>query len=450
MNKTLSKYLFYYPATLLRGEFVWKHIRAYEQMQWKSHEEILKYQATQLKKLLLHANKTVPYYHSLFKDNNISVNNIKNLDQLSQLPIITKADIVKHSKNLHSKKNFYLPSNKTTGGSTGQAVTIKKNANALARERAATWRAYNWAGIGIGDIQARFWGTPLSSKGKLLSKAVDYISNRTRLSAFNINSCSLENYYQELTKLKPTYLYGYVSMILEFANSITKKGYPTFDSLKCVITTSEVLNKDSRRTIETALNIKVFNEYGCGEVGSIAHECEHGSMHIMAENVIIEIDTSNSPDEKSGKIIVTDLHNYAMPLIRYDVGDYATLSSQTCPCGRGLPIIEKIHGRAYDIIMDIDGNKYHPEVLMYIFENLKTNNAGISQFQVIQKDASLLKINLIKGPNYHNDTEKLITERIHLDIHQDFHIDFNYVNKINREDSGKLRIIKSEIQHKTP
>lgn len=445
MNRLLSKYLFYYPVTALRGELVWKYLKEYEAMQWKNAEFIYDYQTRHLKRLLQHAYDTTPYYRQLFNEHNLSINDFQSLDQLNQLPVTTKSDIVQFSKNIHSNKKFYLTSDKTTGGSTGQAVTITKNSDALARERAATWRAYNWAGVGIGDVQARFWGTALNTRGRLFYKAVDYISNRTRLSAFNINKQSLQNYYHELTILKPAYLYGYVSMILDFAKFILENNCTHLPSLKCIITTSEVLDSNSRKIIESAFQVKVFNEYGCGEVGSIAHECEYGNMHIMADNVIIETDTSISPDGTSGQIIVTDLHNYAMPLIRYNIGDFATLSDEPCPCGRGLPVIEKVHGRAYDVIKDPDGNKYHPEILMYIFEDLKSQNLGIKQFQVIQKEIDLLEITIISDAEHNQQVEDLITLRIKNDIHPAFKTVFNYTDCIGREKSGKLRIIKSEL-----
>ena len=174
----------------------------------------------------------------------------------------------------------------------------------------------------------------------------------------------MKEYYKKLVKIRPVYIYGYVSMIKEFASFIQENLYPPIPGLKCVITTSEILDQTSRDLIETVFDVKVYNEYGCGEVGSIAHECEHGNMHIMASNLILEIDNSGQSNEYDGEIIVTDLHNYSMPLIRYRSGDYAEFSDSGCKCGRGLPIIKKIHGRAYDVVVDPSNHKHHPEILM--------------------------------------------------------------------------------------
>ncbi len=448
MNRLLSKYLFYYPVTTLRGELTWKYNKEYEASQWGDSDFIRTMQTESLKKLLHHSFSTVPYYHRLFKSNDITPEDIGGLSDLANIPITSKSDIVSNTEELRSTKKFLFVSEKTTGGSTGQAVSITKNADALARERTATWRGYQWAGVGIGDAQAKFWGIPLTKKRKFFYQAVDFISNRTRLSAFEVNQRSMEHYYQALKRLKPSYFYGYVSVIAEFARFVGERGYPPTPGLKCIITTSEVLDAGTRKLIESIFQTRVFNEYGCGEVGSIAHECKYGNMHIMAENLIVEIDTHDSPDQSTGKLFVTDLHNFAMPLIRYEVGDFATLANSSCECRRGLPLIEKIHGRTYDLIIDPDGTLLHPEVIMYIFEELKSQNAGIKQFQVIQISRDQLSITIVPEGNYDKSSEKVIQNRIQEKIHPRIKTDFKYSDHIDRENSGKIRIIKSSIAHR--
>jgi phenylacetate-CoA ligase len=215
--------------------------------------------------------------------------------------------------------------------------------------------------------------------------------------------------------------------------------------LKCVITTSEILDQASRDLIESVFDVKVYNEYGCGEVGSIAHECEHGNMHIMASNLIVEIDNSGQSDEYDGEIIVTDLHNYSMPLIRYRLGDYAEFSDSDCRCGRGLPIIKKIHGRAYDIVVDPANYKHHPEILMYIFEDIKRYDSSIKQFQVVQTDKDQLMIRLVTDTNYTDGIENIIQKMVREKVHPEIKTKFEYVEAIEREASGKLRVIKSML-----
>lgn len=443
MNRYLSKYFLYYPTTLLRGELIARHLDNANQFQWKDPKEIHQYQLEKLNVLLNYAYNNTPYYQKKLSPD---ICNLLSLNLISTLPFLRKSDLIQHATTLASKQKMRI-STKTTGGSTGQAVTLLKNADALARERAVTWRSYRWANIEIGDPQARFWGVPLQKNRRLLYAIADIVANRIRLSAFNMNEEALLNYHKALHRFSPTYLYGYVSMIHEFSRFLKQKNLRLPSSVQSIITTSEVLTDSVRHDIESNTDLRVFNEYGCGEVGSIAHECEHGNMHLMSDNLIIEIvDQDNKPSD-NGEIIVTDLFNYAMPLIRYKLGDFASTSSKHCPCGRNLPIIEKIHGRAYDIIVTPHGNRVHPESLMYVFEEFKENTGGIDQFQVIQTKIDELVINIVASPDLYKPQicEDILIKRINQTLNDTFKYHFNYVKNISREKSGKLRIIKSDL-----
>lgn len=445
MNKWLSKYACYYPATLAKGERVVYYLSIYEATQWEKPAYFTDDHIRRLNYLIDIAYDRTAHYKMRFDNSGVNPEGVNSLSDIESLPFVTKEDIASNGVSMEVSPSPLLSTRKTTGGSTGQAVTIKKNPSALARERAATWRSYRWAGIDIGDKQARFWGVPFHARDRLIYKIADAVSNRIRLSAFELNEKLLESYYHTVERFKPAYLYGYVSMIETFRDYLTEKKLQLPDSLRCIITTSEVLTPETRSRMESAFDVPVFNEYGCGEVGSIAHECEHGSMHIMAENLIVEIDTTASQDPASGEIVVTDLHNTAMPLIRYRLGDYATLSPEPCKCGRGLPVIEKIHGRAYDMIVDPDGNKYHPEVIMYIFEDIKARHDYIRQFQVIQRSRDTLEVTLVLSSSARTKTENEITRLVRTHIHSGYNVLYNYKDAIPREPSGKLRLIKNEM-----
>lgn len=441
MNKLWSSTLFYYPATLLRGENVLAHLPHYRRFQWVPPEELERYQLAQLRRVLDFAYRNTTYYRELFEREKISPRDVRDMADLKRLPPLTKSDMSLNASKLRSGKT--VVSKKTTGGSTGQAVTVLKNPDALARERAATWRGYEWAGVGVGDRQGRLWGVPIVPKSRFSSYLVDLIANRKRFSAFNVTEERLAGYYEALVKFRPAYLYGYVSMIAELAAYVRKTARPRFLGLRAVITTSEVLTPESRALIEGAFDCRVFNEYGCGEVGSIAHECDHGNMHVMSDNLIVELDTTEQWQEGVGEILVTDLHNYAMPLIRYKVGDLGTLCNEPCPCGRSLHRIEKVHGRAYDFIVDSKGAKHHPELILYIFEEIKQRGGGIAQFQAVQTDYDRLDITIVPSASYSKDAETHITTKIRANINPAINVHFRYASRIDREPSGKLRVVKS-------
>jgi phenylacetate-CoA ligase len=344
---------------------------------------------------------------------------------------------------MNSRNRFWLLTKKTTGGSTGEPVTIRKTRNAMAWELAATWRGYSWAGIEIGDRQGRFWGVPLGTKDRARAKLIDFIANRRRCSAFSFGDHDLRTYTEMLRRFRPKYLYGYVSMIEEYARYFQRNGTTPPFQLKCVITTSEVLTEYHRKLIGDVFVTRVFNEYGSGELGSVAHECEKGSLHVSAENLVVEVLNGNRPcgAGETGELVITELNNYATPLIRYRTGDFAALSDRNCGCGRSLPVIENLFGREYDTLRNHEGKLFHGEFIMYIFEEAQKRNLGIRAFQVVQADLRTFKISIVPDVNYGRATEEFISHRIRENFDRNASIIYERVHRIERTPSGKMRII---------
>lgn len=436
MNKILSKYLFYYPVTLAKGELIALYRKQYEERQWWSASALEAYQSAHFKNILMYSIENSSYYREMLSGRALE----SNTGGGSDLPTLTKADLINNLDRIRSDNTGFFATAKTTGGSTGEPVKIFKNASALARERCATWRSYEWAGVGVADRQVRFWGVPHSRSGKLTARLVDFVANRKRISAFSINNESMHKYYVDMCKFQPKYLYGYVSVIEEFARFIKSNHLEPPGSLVSLITTSEVLSDSSRTFIENVFQKKVFNEYGCGEVGSIAHECEYGNMHLMADNLHVEIDSA--PGEP-GEIIVTDYFNRVTPLVRYRLGDFATLGESSCPCGRGLPTIRKIHGRAYDIIRLQNGTRIHPEAVIYIFEGIQKQIPVFKQFQVIQTDIDSITVNIVPNLSWDESFEVTLKNRLAQALGTEFKFDVKQVDSLTRENSGKMRVVKS-------
>ena len=376
------------------------------------------------------------YYH---RDLIESVGTISSFEELKKLPLTTKKMVKKYYKNFLLSKNKLILNKKTTGGSTGEPVTIFKTNFSFARELAATWRGYSWAGIDIGHCQGRFWGVPLNMKGRVRANVIDFITNRKRISAFAFKLDDFPRYTEILRKYNPIYFYGYVSMIKEYAEYFKKrKERPPFN-LKCIITTSEVLSNKTREIIENVFQTKVFNEYGCGELGTIAHECEAGSLHLSAENLITEVIDPNK--DGIGELVITELNNKAFPLIRYKVGDFGKIINSGCTCGKTLPILQNIYGRAYDLIKNKNGEIYHPEFFMYILEAAKDANLGIGAYQIVQEDYDKFLIKIVPENNYSKKTEEFIISKIRVGFDVNTLVKFDLIDQIKRTPSGKMQII---------
>jgi phenylacetate-CoA ligase len=215
--------------------------------------------------------------------------------------------------------------------------------------------------------------------------------------------------------------------------------------VKAVITTSEMLTDGIRAQLKSSFGVPVFNEYGCGEVGSIAHECERGKLHVMQENLLVEILDEHGREASRGELVVTDLHNRATPLLRYRLGDFASSSPEPCTCGRGLTTLERVHGRAYDFVRTPDGLRVHPEAIIYVFEMMKGDGVPVRQFQVEQVKMDTLVVRLVCSEGFTQANEQAITQLLHKHVSDKFRIHISHVQSIPRETSGKLRLVKSSM-----
>lgn len=438
MNPTLSKWLFYVPVTRLRGEKVLSRLRELERTQWASEDQLQALVRKRLRTILDHARKTTAYYRDTLAS---CPGGALDESTLASLPTVSKQDVVDHAADMRAGATGPIEA-KTTGGSTGRAVTIYKDREALGWERAATWRGYGWAGLPVASPQARFWGVPTSARARRLSRLTDIVANRVRFSAFGVTEAELESYYRTLLRFEPLFLYGYVSFISAFSDYMASLNYRLPGRVRAVICTSEVLSAESRAKLQGQLGVPVYNEYGCGEVGSIAHECGHRTLHINSETLHVEIDSPG--DDQPGELIVTDLFNRAMPLIRYRLGDYGVWQLEPCPCGRRLPALSRIVGRAYDMVQDAAGQWHHPEAVMYVFEDIKKRGARVDGFQVIQRQAGDFRVKLITSSEELSTVSDMISVGLKAHFGREIDVAIETVGEIPREASGKLRLIKRE------
>jgi phenylacetate-CoA ligase len=436
LDRLLFKYGVYLPVTWARGEHFTRYLHAFEKSQWADPAVVRQLQEEKLNALVEWACTRVPLYRERIDRSRLPKR--LTLDDLPALPTLSKADLRDRASELIVDCGERTTV-KTTGGSTGQAVTVTKSRSATAQELAAMWRGWRWGDIDIGDRQARFWGVPLSGKSRFRARLIDFVSHRRRFSAFRLSESDMTAYTTALNRFRPDYVYGYVSILVEYANYLESAGTRRFTP-KAIIATSEVLTPQHRSAIERGFGGRVFEEYGCGELGNIAHECGKGSLHMSAENLVVEI-VPAAPGQPAGEIIVTELNNLAMPLLRYRLNDFASPIAGACECGRTLGRIGDVFGRAYDVIYNREGRMFHGEFFMYIFEEVKQKGLGVQRFQVTQQDFDHFTIRLQPGPGYGPDTEAFVRRRVAESYGAYAQIAFERVESIERERSGKLRLI---------
>ena len=387
-------------ATALNGEFGFgERLRETQRLEYAPCSDFDLHVQSKLRSSLSLAKHGSAWYADRLPESTT----VDPFELLADCPVLTKAELQANASLLRAANYRGRVQVKTTGGSTGQPVTVFKDPQAVSFERAATWAAYLSYGIQIGERCIRFWGTPTTRERTRRSALADFATNRTTLSAFALDESTLERHWSQCVSLKAPFYYGYASMLTAFANFIAGRGYDGRSAgARVVVSTSEVLARPDRARIEQTFGVKVRDEYGCGEFGPIAYECEAGLLHIAANNVFVEVVTASGSGAKygeSGKLVVTDLNNRVMPLIRFEVGDFAERGPADCSCGRRSPTLARVWGREYDFIEDADGRKYHGEYLVYLFEDLAKKGCSIKQFQVVQYSDRSIDVCIVPGEN---------------------------------------------------
>lgn len=449
MSKIFTKIAFGVAWKIVRHRNIFNDLQKLEQTQYLSREEIKEIQWNKLKNLLEHAYHTVPYYRGLFDEMEIHPNQIVTQDDIRKIPILTKEIINNNSISIISSKYRMKDLNKSsTGGSTGESLNFFIDKKTSSNRTATVTRNDRWAGLDIGDKNVRLWGAPFdtSFKNKFRDKIYSKLFQTVFMSSYNLSEENMQIYAKKLRTYKPKVIIGYSSSLYFFAQFLEENEIGVF-SPKSIITSAEVLFDYQRELIEHVFGCEVFNRYGCREFSTIAQECsEHSGMHINAEHVYVECLKENgepvAPGE-NGELVITDLDNYGMPFIRYKIGDVGVLSDEKCNCCRGLPLLEKLEGRTFDIIIGTNGRRFDGHFFSIL---LRTSVDGIKQFQVVQESKNELNIRIIVNEVFRQDSIAVLNDKIHEHCGEDMQINFKIVDKISLTQSGKFRFVVSKIQ----
>jgi len=253
----------------------------------------------------------------------------------------------------------------------------------------------------------------------------------------------MASYTERIERYGPEFIRGYPTAVYLFAEYLKRRGI-CLRGIKAVFTTAEMLLPNYRRTIESQLACQVFDQYGCPEGGAQALECvTHDGYHITAEKAILEFvdsDGKSAGPERPADILATDLHNYAMPFIRYAAGDRAILSGSSCSCRRGLPLIKSLEGRTTDVIRFDNGIVLSGIAVTGIF-----SYCHIKQYQVVQTAGNSLQVKVVKDEDYTQADTDFFTGLIRYHVGRDIEIVVESVDEIATTKAGKHRFIVSKV-----
>jgi len=429
----------------LKGHRTLELRRSLEMSQWLTSDQLRREQTKKLRTFLSQLKVNVSYFEGLFQKLSFDPDSIDDISDLAQLPMMSKAIIRDNTDALRSNTAIELK-RFSTGGSSGNPLVFYLDNERISHDVAAKWRATRWWNVDIGDPEMVVWGSPIELGAQDRVRNLRDKIYRTQLfSAFDLSDTTLTKACDQLRRQRPEMVFGYPSVISSIAKFANENAIDLIGlDIAVVFVTAERLYPEQRSIIETAFGCKVANGYGGRDSGFIAHECPHGSLHISAEDIIVEIVDDEGQccsNGEQGNIVVTHMATSGFPFVRYQTGDVGVLSDQPCSCGRGLPVLQDIVGRSSDFVVAEDGSKLHGAALTYVLREVR----GVESFKIIQKTQTLLHVKIVKGKEYQATNEVIIAEEFSKRLGNNLQCVFDYPQKIDPEISGKYRYIVCEV-----
>ena len=397
-------------------------------------EDILAFQRDQLEKLLRHAYQTTPYYRELFKIES---------PHISQIPPLEKRNIREQLERLCSEA---FPREQrvmnATGGSTGAPLTFYQDRSYWNQRNLSVYYFDRWAGWDFGEPQLIIWGALADLEGDEHWKYQlnNFWRNHYWLNGFHLTDATMRTAFRQMDRCPPQTILAYPSSLYQFAAFLFENGLAPKWDLKGIITSAEVLHSHYRSLVETVFSTRVYNRYGGREVGLIAMECAEGRMHINCHDLYLEIDSPN-PYTEPGDILITQLNNYAMPFIRYRIGDIGRLSDEICPCGNQLPILAELLGRSTATFRTRTDTLIHGGYFTQQFYNV----IGVDQFQLIQETLKHCVLKLIINTQWTEATRRYMVQRIQGALGADVIVTVKFVEEIPLPTSGKREFTISKV-----
>ncbi len=408
--------------------------------QWLKPLELEELQTKRLRSIVKHAYHNTEFYHGKLKDAGVHPDDIRTLNDLNKIPFTTKEEL--REQKLESKISKGINLNQChiteTSGSTGIPLKVVLSEADNDFSKAINLRSHIENGLKLRSRWVVFGDPHHYQKPRWFQKLG--IFNPVQISVFE----SIDKQIDILSKFKPDALDGYTSSIRLLAEAVEKNDIKDINP-KVVFGTSELLGSETRKFINSVFDVEMIDHFGCVELNRTAWECsEHAGYHMDVDAVVMEFiengETISSGER--GEIVYTGLYNYAMPLIRYKIGDIGIPSDEICPCGRGLPLMKLIEGRS-DSFMQVPSGRVFPAM---IWEPIMRRILGVGQFRAIQEKQDLIRLLLVKSTEFSQNTISQIEHDIKEVMGHEICVEVEIVDEIPRDKSGKVRCAVSNVK----
>lgn len=435
-------------------KLILRELRKLKELEYKTLIENDETQQKNLKDILLYSWKNVPYYRSILEEANVVKDGKVDLSNFHRIKPLTKEIIKENFDSLITtdkkrfKRKMFI---KTSGGSTGVPIKLIQDQHYRIKATATKWLFFSF----ITDFPCKhilLWGSErdiIKSKSNIRSRISNFLQQKLLLNSFLMTQKNMANFIEKINEFQPLIIESYVQSIYSLANYVKVNELKVHSPIG-IITTAGTLYPDMKNSIEEIFDCSVLNRYGSREVGDVACSCDKNQgLHVNIINNYMEIlDDEMNPIEPGelGKIYITKLNNYSMPLIRYEIGDLGIPSEKPqCDCGRGFPLIKFIEGREMSVFKTKEGTIVPAEFFIH-FVGVVFNKGIISQFQVVQDDYDQITIKyILEKKTGFQDYKNEISKSIKKVMGENCKVNWEEVEDIPTLPSGKYLYTFSKV-----
>lgn len=416
-----------------------RYLRELSASQWLSADALRARQWERLRETVSYAFARCPHYRTSFARAGFD-GVLRDRDQFRRLPLLGKREVRSNPGGLCSSEYAARELVEArTGGSTGTSLVVYFDSRCQELRNAAAMRCNQWAGWDIGTKVAALWGNapiPGSARERLRNLLLDRL---IYLDTMNIDDATVLDFVRRWRRERPQVLFGHSHSLYIVACMLQRMGIRDIRP-RGIVSTSMILLAPERERIESVFGCRVTDRYGCEETGLIACECEaHAGLHLNVDHLFVEFlrdDGSDAAPGEEGQIVVTDLVNRGMPLIRYQVGDLGVPSDRRCPCGRGLPLMERVIGRRADFLKRLDGSLVAGVSLV---ERTLTAIPGIEQMQIVQDEPGRVCARVVEDGLFDASAAQRLHDELRLALGEGVAIEIHRVAALGQTEAGKFR-----------
>jgi len=435
---------------------LWTMFLELERTQWLKPAELLEGQLAQVRSLLQHSARHVPYYRDLFAQVRIDPDAVRSLDAYRRIPLLSRRTYQEQFPRFQARE--LPPATKETtrlktSGTSGMPVEVLQTNLVNLWWFAFHLRDLHWCGVDLRGSLAVIRG--LSSSGgdpqQLLNGLQQPFWSKQLHAVVETGPSHVMDVHQDprrqlewLLRVQPDYLLSYPPN-LEFLASLLADSGGRLHNLRIILSIGETLTEEARGRIEAGFGVPVKNSYSCVEAGYLASPCPDGQdLHVHGENVLLEVLDDNGlpcPPGQAGRVVLTTLHNFLTPFIRYEIGDAATLGPQPCPCGRGLPLLLDIQGKRRPQFHLPDGRRKDSGFLVRRLRQV----GAYHQHQIVQRSPEHIVVRLVPGRGWTAEHARQIVEGVREHFEAPVTVDVELVDRIESTAAGKHRDVIVEL-----